>query len=134
MKTTGITMIVVLIISTIIFFISRYAVYLNLCIPEDYSCRLRFDTIENLFLFGPILLVVLIPIFLLPTHYFTAFFQFARFGLPLTIAALFYINLTYDSGLFGFGAGLDLLLIGLCYSLFILGSLSALGWAWWRGR
>jgi len=121
----------------ITFTLLGYGIYLDVlggCERHIEWCVASLDVTQSIFYTIILYTIFSFITFLLPTHYFTAFFQFARFGLPLTIAALFYINLTYDSGLFGFGAGLDLLLIGLCYSLFILGSLLALGWAWWRNR
>lgn len=94
----------------------------------------NIELLFNSFLFFGLLLPLVLFLCISPAKYFTAWWKFARFGLPLTIAGIVYVNLTYDSGLFGFGAGFDLLLIGGCYLFFIFGTLVQLIRTWWKGR
>lgn len=127
-----INFVVALIISLGLF---SYGYYLDIygCEVNPQFCAETIDISQGIFLtfvlYALISLLYLFP----PQRYFNAWWQFARFGLPLTIAGIVYINLTYDSGLFGFGAGFDLLLISGCYLFFILGTLVQL-LRTWMGR
>lgn len=121
-------------ILTIIFFLSKYAVSLSICSSTNYSCRTIFDDIENLFLFGPVLFPLILLISLLPNHYFTTWWKFARIGLPLALAAVVYVNLTFTSGYMSWGTGFDLLIIGAIYGLFTLASLISVAYVWMKAR
>lgn len=81
-----------------------------------------------------ILFPVLLTLLFLPPHYFTRFWNFAVWGLPLTLGAVIFVNLYFESGYMGLGAGVGLLLIGACYVFFFLGVLIQLIRAWWLGR
>jgi hypothetical protein len=116
--------------------ILSYGIYLDNGGCEQYIewCESTIDSSRAIFYYFVIYTAFSFPLFLLPPHYFTRFWHFALWGLPLTLGAIIYINLTYDSGLFGFGAGFDLLLVGACYLFFVLGSLIQIARAWWTGR
>jgi len=85
-----------------------------------------------------LLFVIFLPIFIvivfLPSYYFRYWFRFALIGLPLTLGAIIYLNIIHTPGLFGWNSIFYPLFYLIFVSFFILGSLSALGWAWWRGR
>jgi len=104
------------------------------CNVYEYQCQDVIETTQNFFFFNLIYSAISILLLFLPLHYFNRFWHFAIWGLPLTIGAIVYINLTYDSGLFGFGAGFDLLLVGACYFFFVTGAFIQLARAWWTGR
>jgi hypothetical protein len=100
------------------------SVELGLCNIEDYSCRLYIDRFEKIFyLVIPVLFFSLLT-YKLPVHYFTRWWNFAKYSIPiiLTLSSAIYFELHHNEtsqmqDMFNAPILLSL------YSIFILGSL-----------
>lgn len=123
------------VVSLIVFLlILVYGIYLDKigCDTNPQWCADTLDISQGIFFTSILYTLISALLLLLPNHYFTTWWKFARIGLPLALAAVVYVNLTFTSGYMSWGTGFDLLIIGAIYGLFILGSLISVAYVWMR--
>ena len=104
-------------------FLSKYSVEFGLCLKPDYECRASFDLLEQTFIFFIPVAFFSILTYKLPQRIFSAWWRFAQYALPI----VFMFSLLINLGILHQTPGawqdmLDLPLIYLMYSIFILGS------------
>jgi len=122
-------------ISSLVLLAAFGYLYLYLgCDSSGVVCQDVIETTQTTFFMMVVYSSLSLSLLLLPNHYFTTWWKFARIGLPLALAAVVYVNLTFTSGYMSWGTGFDLLIIGAIYGLFILGSLISVAYVWMKAR
>lgn len=139
------TKILVLLVSLItlgLYFVGKHAVGLGLCDENDYSCRSSYDSFEGIMYFSKALVFVAVCSLFLKRTYYSAWWRFARFALPISIIFLILINTGVfrgqAAGSFGMGDIYNMLFDQLyaftVNSLFVLGSIITIFIAWRKSK
>ncbi|MFT7645271.1 MAG: hypothetical protein ACI9BF_000949 [Candidatus Paceibacteria bacterium] len=125
MKNKKVILIVLSFMLVCLFLIFKNSVNLGLCQKIDYSCRMSLDEVERFLSPALILLFFSLLTYKLPQIVFDYWWKFARFGIPLVFALVILINLRLHhspGGWLNLDNEIDLVLVGLIYGLFSLGS------------
>ncbi len=125
-------------LGTLIALVSRNSVSFGLCDAPQIDCRTTYDTIEHIFYFFP--LVLMLCLITLRSHTsFQYWWRFAKYALPISfllVAAVNFGVLRDDSASYigDIDALFEFVALGLVYGVFTLGSLIQIFRGYWAGK
>jgi len=126
------------IIGMVLFFVAMFPVDAGICVKSNYDCRTISDLIQNILGVFPFVLFFSIITYKMREEVFQAWWQFARWFVPVIIVATWLINSQgggNGSGIAGaIGKGFDNLVLGIFYAIFVITSVVKIVLAYRKGK